>query len=263
MSSSSVKIVPRYSHERGHSDHGWLKTFHTWSFAGYQNRQFMNFGSLRVMNEDRVTPREGFGTHSHREFEIFSYVVSGELEHRDSMGNVEVMKRGDIQLTSAGTGISHSEKTHGNREVHFLQIWTVPSQSRLTPKYFTRHFTEEEKRDTLLRVVAPVASEGVSLEREGKGPAPVQSPVSLYATILSKGKSVTHRAPKKDAKVYVHVIQTSGYNPSASSGATIELNGTQLREGDGAFVFAANEGDEIVLDNVGAKDAEVLLFDVE
>ncbi|EJD48217.1 pirin domain-containing protein [Auricularia subglabra TFB-10046 SS5] len=260
---ANIKVVPRYSHERGHADHGWLKTFHTWSFAGYQNRQFQNFGHLRVLNEDRVVPYEGFGTHPHREFEIFSYIVSGELEHRDSMGNVEVMKRGDIQLTSAGTGISHSEKTHGNREVHFLQIWTMPSQNRLQPKYYTRHFTDDEKRDKLLRVVAPINSEGVNTEREGTGPAPVHSPVSLFATIMSTGTTLTHRVPNANGKVYVHVVQTSGYNAGAATGATVEVAGTRLSEGDGAFIQATNEGDELNLANVGSKDAEVLLFDVE
>lgn len=179
------------------------------------------------------------------------------------MGNIEVLKRGDLQLTSAGTGISHSEKTHGSRDVHFLQIWTTPSRSGLMPKYFTRHFTEGEKRDKLVRVVAPMGSAGVSAARETSGPAPVNSPVTLSATILSNGRSVTHRAPKASAKMYVHVIQTSGYNPKAASGATIEIAGTQLREGDGAFIYAMQEGDEIQLDNVGAKDAEVLVFDVE
>ncbi|KAJ6549103.1 RmlC-like cupin domain-containing protein [Mycena vulgaris] len=109
----SMKVVPRPNQERGNADHDWLKTFHTFYFASYQDREHAQFGSLRVINEDRVAPRTGFGTHSHREFEIFSYIVSGQLEHKDSMGNVEVLKRGDLQLTSAGTGISHSEKAHG------------------------------------------------------------------------------------------------------------------------------------------------------
>ncbi|KZV98737.1 RmlC-like cupin [Exidia glandulosa HHB12029] len=260
---SSIKVVPRPSHERGNADYGWLKTFHTWNFAGYRDPRFENFGSLRVLNEDRVTPEEGFGTHSHREFEIFSYIVSGELEHRDSMGNVEVMKRGDVQLTSAGTGISHSEKTHGDREVHFLQIWATPSTKRLPPKYYTRHFTDAEKRDKLIRVVAPVGSDDVNNEREGTGPTPVTSPVTLWATILSPGTDLKHRVPRAGAKAYVHVVQTSGHNPKASTGATVHVAGSQLREGDGAFIYAENEGDEITLSNVGDGDAEVLLFDVE
>ncbi|KAF7289015.1 hypothetical protein HMN09_01349400 [Mycena chlorophos] len=186
-----VKIIPRPSQERGHADHDWLKTFHTFSFASYYEPSHAQFGPLRVINEDRVAPRTGFGTHSHQEFEIFSYVVAGQLEHKDSMGNTEILKRGDLQLTSAGTGISHSEKAHGSKQVHFLQIWSLPSVSRLTPKYFTRHFTDAEKRDQWARVVAPVEAEGVVAEREAQGPAPVQSPLTLYATLLSDGKNLT------------------------------------------------------------------------
>ncbi|KAH7106074.1 pirin domain-containing protein [Auriculariales sp. MPI-PUGE-AT-0066] len=262
--SSDIKVVVRPSVERGHAEHpGFLRTFHTWSFASYLDSKFTQFESLRVLNEDRVTAHQGFGTHGHKEFEIFSYIVSGELQHRDSMGNVEVMKRGDIQSTSAGTGITHSEMTHGDNEVHFLQMWVQPSQRGLKPAYYTRHFTDAEKRDTLLRVVAPAGSDGVSSERETSGPTPVNSPVTVWATILSQGKAVTHRVPKPSAKVYVHVIQTSGYNTGPASGATVEVNGTQLREGDGAFVYATKAGDELVINNVGASDAEFLVFDVE
>ncbi|KAF8586446.1 pirin domain-containing protein [Ramaria rubella] len=264
----NVTFVPRPSEGRGGDNHGWLKTFHSFSFAMYQDSQFDSWGALRVLNEDRVEPKTGFGTHGHREFEIFSYVVNGELEHKDSMGNTEILKRGDVQLTSAGTGIRHSEKAHGPKEVHFLQIWTVPSISRLEPKYFTRHFTDEEKKDKLVRVVAPVKAEGVLPDREGSGPAPVQSPVTLYATLLSPSASVTHTfsSPGEGAKKrrgYVHVIQTSGYNTGKSSGASVQLNGgLQLAEGDGTFAVVA-EGDKIEVKNVGDRVAEVLLFDLE
>jgi len=265
--SSKVKLVLRPSHERGHADHGWLKSFHTWNFASYYNPSYDAFGALRVMNEDRVSPKEGFGTHSHKEFEIFSYIVSGELEHRDSMGNIEVMKRGDIQLTSAGTGISHSEKTHGSKEVHFLQIWTIPSVSKLTPKYFARHFSDAEKLDKLVPVVAPIGSEGVSDVREGTGPAPVQSPVTLYATILSPGKSVVHTFPAPQAgnqrKAYIHVIQTSGYNAKIASGGHVKVNDAlEMREGDGAFAWGARS-ETLEIKNTGNSSVEVLVFDVE
>jgi hypothetical protein len=167
-----------------------------------------------VINEDRVDPNEGFGTHPHREFEIFSYIVKGELEHRDSMGNLEIMKRGDLQMTSAGTGIRHSEyNRHTSKPVHFLQvrflssvrervslsslfrcsrsltlaldscafrqIWALPNESGLKPTYYTRHFTDDEKKAGLVRVVAPVGGKGVSEEREVAGPAPVRLPLSL------------------------------------------------------------------------------------
>ncbi|EJD07579.1 Pirin-domain-containing protein [Fomitiporia mediterranea MF3/22] len=286
---TGVKIVPRRSTERGHADHDWLKTFHTFSFAMYQDPEHMQFGSLRVINEDRVKPRTGFGTHSHREFEIFSYVVSGELEHKDSMNNTEILKRGDLQLTSAGSpGISHSEKCHGSLPVHFLQIWTLPWKAGLPAKYFTRHFTDEEKKDTWCRVVAPVGAEGVLSEvrdgdGDGKGPAPVQSPVTLFASLLSPGTKLPSAFPEKvystnkDAetslrKKYIHVVQTSGYNPNDSAGASVRVASGEkdkgaveevfLREGDGAYIFG-EKGKVLEVENVGDRVAEVLLFDVE
>jgi len=264
----SVKIEARPSHERGHADHGWLKTFHTFSFASYGDANYMGFGPLRVINEDRVQASKGFGLHSHREMEIFSYVVSGELEHKDSMGNLEILKRGDVQLTSAGTGIQHSEYNRNrSKQVHFLQIWANPAVSKLAPNYFTRHFTDEEKRDTLLRIVAPVGSEGVSSKREDSGPAPVQSPVTLYATLLSPSKTVTHIFPtpvsSEPRKSYIHVVQTSGYNTGEAKGARVRLNGgLELAEGDGAFAWG-REGDKLEVENVGDKVAEVLVFDIE
>ncbi|KAJ7578163.1 RmlC-like cupin domain-containing protein [Mycena floridula] len=263
---SLAAIIPRRSEERGNADHGWLKSFHTFSFASYQSSAHENYGALRVINEDRVAPRTGFGTHSHREFEIFSYVVAGELEHKDSMGNTEVLKRGDLQLTSAGTGISHSEKAHGSKQVHFLQIWSVPSKSRLQPKYFTRHFSDAEKKDNWVRVVAPVDAEGVHADqREGEGPTPVNSPLSLYATLLSKGMTISQ--PVNGPKAYIHVVQTSGYNVGAATGATVKVTTGQgveevLKEGDGAYILTGNAKD-IQVENLGDTVAEILLFDLQ
>ncbi|PBK98955.1 RmlC-like cupin [Armillaria gallica] len=262
---SSTKIIPRRSEERGNADHDWLKTFHTFSFAMYQDSEHERFGALRVMNEDRVEAKTGFGTHSHREFEIFSYVVAGALEHKDSMGNTEILKRGDLQLTSAGTGISHSEKAHGPSEVHFLQIWSLPSTPRLQPKYFTRHFTDAEKTDKFIRVVAPVDAEGVQKDkREGAGPAPVNSPLTLYATLLSQGKTLTQAMNGK--KGYIHVVQTGGYNTGPATGGTIKISGgpgpeETLKEGDGAYLFIGDG--QVKVENVGDKTAEILLFDLE
>ncbi|TFK90845.1 pirin domain-containing protein [Polyporus arcularius HHB13444] len=260
-----MKFVSRPSSERGNADHGWLKTFHTFSFASYYDAQHDHYGCLRVINEDRVEPKTGFGTHAHREFEIFSYIVSGELEHRDSMGNVEVMKRGDLQMTSAGTGIRHSEHTHGAQQVHFLQIWSVPSTRGLSPQYFTRHFSDDEKRDRWAHVVAPVEAEGVVEKREAPGPAPVHSPLDLYATLLSQGKKLSHVFGRQ--KGYIHVVQTSGYNTKEASGAHVRVSGTDggpvdLKEGDGAYISAA-PGEELVVENVGDRVAEILLFDLE
>jgi hypothetical protein len=264
----NVKFELRPSQERGNADHGWLKTFHTFSFANYYDGKYDSFGALRVINEDRVKPSTGFGTHSHSEFEIFSYVVAGELEHKDSMGNLEILKRGDLQMTSAGTGIRHSEKCAGNKPVHFLQIWAKPQTGRLPPKYYTRHFTDDEKRDKLVRIVAPSGADGVSDEREGSGPAPVHAQLSLYATLLSKEKTVTHAFGKPvngsaPRKAFVQVIQTSGYNPSTATGSRVRLNGgLELGEGDGTFAWA-KEGEKIDIENIGDKTAEVLVFDIE
>ncbi|KAF5372058.1 hypothetical protein D9758_005116 [Tetrapyrgos nigripes] len=269
--SDSIQIVPRRSEERGHADHGWLKTFHTFSFAMYQQSGHDHYGCLRVINEDRVAAHNGFGTHSHREFEIFSYVVEGELEHKDSMGNTEILSRGHVQLTSAGTGISHSEKAHGTKPVHFLQIWSIPSTPRLTPNYFTRFFSDEEKTDKWVRVVAPVSAEGVKKDlRDGKGsdgngdgPAPVQSPLTLYASIVGEGKKVTQEMT--GTKGYFHVIMTSGYNEDKAQGGTVKISGSggevMLREGDGAYL-QVKPGSEFVVENVGDRKAEILLFDL-
>jgi len=222
-----------------------------------------------VINEDRVEPSEGFGTHGHREMEIFSYVVRGELEHKDSMGNLEILKRGDVQLTSAGTGIRHSEYNRNDKEqVHFLQIWAQPSKSNLTPKYFTRHFTDEEKTDKLVTVVAPIGDKDVQEVREGSGPAPVQSPVTLKATILNPGKVVEHTFPSPAAdqaarKGYIHVVQTSGYNTGAAKGSRIRVNGgLELAEGDGTFAWG-QAGDKLEIESIGSTPAEVLVFDIE
>ena len=181
------------------------------------------------------------------------------------MGNVEVMKRGDLQMTSAGTGIRHSEHTHGAKQVHFLQIWSMPSTRGLTPQYFTRHFPDEEKKDRWAHVVAPVGAEGVVEKREAPGPAPVHSPLDLYATLLSRGKSLEHGFAR--GKGYIHVVQTSGYNTKEATGAQMRVLGgeggpVELREGDGAYIMAS-PGEELAIENVGDQTAEVLLFDME
>ncbi|PCH44477.1 RmlC-like cupin [Wolfiporia cocos MD-104 SS10] len=265
-----MKVIPRRSDERGNADHGWLKTFHTFSFAVYASGEHDQFGCLRVLNEDRVEPQTGFGTHPHREFEIFSYLVSGQLEHQDSMGNMEVLKRGDLQLTSAGTGIRHSEKCHGSEQVHFIQIWSIPHKGGLSPTYYTRHFTDEEKKDNWVQVVAPAGSPGVSDAREASGPAPVHSKLSLYATLLSPSSALPHVFPKEGdgelRKVYIHVVQTSRYNPGTPSGAQVRISGADvtvdLREGDGAYIMG-EAGTEMKVENAGDRVAEILLFDVE
>lgn len=182
------------------------------------------------------------------------------------MGNTEVLKRGDLQMTSAGTGIRHSEYAHGDKQVHFLQIWSKPSVSNLTPAYFTRHFTDEEKKDQWVRVVAPVGEAGVSDDREATGPAPVHSPLSLRATLLSPGRSLSHGLSASSSKGYVHVVQTSGFNASTASGNTVRVYapGTQdaiLREGDGLYITPSNEI-TVSVENTGESVAEILLFEL-
>jgi redox-sensitive bicupin YhaK (pirin superfamily) len=185
------------------------------------------------------------------------------------MGNTEILKRGSLQLTSAGTGISHSEKAHGTKPVHFLQIWSLPHTQRLEPKYFTREFSDAQKTNTWLRVVAPVGADDVSLERDGKGAAPVQSALTMYATLLEKGKSLEKKLGGK--KGYVHVVQTSGYNTSKGSGATVRVSGAGdgqqevvLKEGDGTYLTVGQgQGAELIVENVGDTTAEILLFDLE
>lgn len=182
------------------------------------------------------------------------------------MGNTEILRRGDLQLTSAGTGISHSEKAHGSKQVHFLQIWSLPSTSKLQPKYFTRHFTDEEKTDKWARIVAPVGAEGVLTVREGEGPTPVQSPLTLFATLLGQNKSLSR--PFTGKKGYIHVIQTSGYNEGASKGASVKVTSKggeelTLGEGDGAYIFVGNNGNALEVENVGDRVAEILVFDLD
>ncbi|KAG7575366.1 hypothetical protein FFLO_00356 [Filobasidium floriforme] len=283
MSASNIKFTPRKSEERGGANHGWLKTFHTFSFANYQDEAFEQYGPLRVINEDRVIPTQGFGTHAHREFEIFSYILDGQLTHRDSLHNTEILKRGDLQMTSTGTGIRHSEFNDNPKEgVHFLQIWAMPHTRGLKPNYYTRHVSDEEKRDKLVRIVAPVGAEGVKDEREAAGPAPVHSWLSMSASLLSPKASVSHTvsrpfnpSAKTQAKrVYLHLVQSSGYNTRASythadaakvkvSAKGKDIEGVVLGEGDGMFIDGGVEGDVVEIESVGGREAEFVLFEMD
>jgi len=264
----NVHLIPRPSQERGKRDLGWLQAFYTFSISpeSYYDPKLINFGSLRHINEDRIQSAKGFGLHSHREMEIFSYIVAGELEHQDSMKNVEIMKRGDVQMTSAGTGISHSEfNKNEQQQTHVIQVWILPSTANLTPKYYTRHFTDEEKKDTLRPIVAPLSAPSVVDERNGQGPAPIHAGVSVFASILSPGATVTHTYPANSVqrKAYILVIQTSGYNTGPATGARVKLNGgLELSEGDGVFA-TGGDGDKIEIENVGDRPGEILVFDIE
>jgi len=258
---STLNITKRPWSQRGHADHGWLYTFHTFSFASYFNPKFQSYGPLRVINEDRVEAGTGFGTHSHAEFLIWSYIVNGELEHKDSMGNLEILKRGDVQFTSAGTGIRHSEyNRNSEKDNHFLQIWAKPNVRGLKPSYTTRNFTDEMKQDKLVRIIESTdRHSGADGEHD---PIPAHSDVSMDASILSPGKTVEHELVADGArKLYAHVVMTDKTQPA--DGAKIKIGDVVLGEGDGAFVDGASgKGNKVQIESVGSKPAEFILFDM-
>ncbi|KAF9635629.1 Pirin [Lasiodiplodia theobromae] len=259
---TATKIVPRPWNERGHADHGWLYTYHTFSFASYWSPEHESFGPLRVINEDRVAPGTGFGTHSHAEFLIWSYVVGGELEHKDSMGNLEYLHRGDVQFTSAGTGIRHSEYNRNNKdEVHFLQIWAKPAVSRLKPSYTTRTFPDELKLNKLCRIMESVDRHSANDSKSA--PIPLHADLSMSASLLEPGMKVRHQlVADGERKVYLHVVMNGREQPK-DGGAAIRVGDRILREGDGAYVEGLKGPGEVVVESVGDKRAEFLLFDME
>jgi quercetin 2,3-dioxygenase len=230
-------IAIRKSQDRGHADHGWLNTRFTFSFADYYDPKHEQFRTLRVMNDDRVAGGGGFPPHPHRDMEIVTYVLEGALQHQDSMGNGSVIKPGDIQYMSAGTGVTHSEFNASNTDpVHLYQIWMLPEARGLKPAYDQKNFTEAEKRGKL-RLLA--SSDG----RDGS--IKIRQENDLYATVLANGDSVRHEL-KPERHAYVQVARGS-----------VKLNGKELAEGDGAAISA-----EKSLELTGVNDAEVLLFDL-
>ncbi|MCG5074879.1 pirin family protein [Paraburkholderia tagetis] len=230
-------IQVRAANERGRAEHGWLSSRHTFSFGSYYDPQQPGYSDLLVINDDRVAPSQGFGTHPHRDMEIMSYVLEGALEHRDSMGTGSVIVPGDVQLMSAGSGVTHSEFNHSNRDsVHFLQIWVVPGESGGTPLYQQRNVPSTEKRGRL-RLIASPDGAGESLT--------IKQNAAIYAGLFDGDERATYNlAP--DRYAYVHVARGS-----------VKLNGTMLREGDGARIRA-----ESALEFTEGNDAEVLLFDL-
>lgn len=230
-------LVIRRSDDRGRANLGWLDSRHTFSFADYYDPRFMGFGPLRVINEDRVQPGQGFGTHGHRDMEIISYVLEGALEHRDSMGNGSVIRRGDVQRMSAGTGVQHSEFNHSQNEpVHFFQIWIIPERPGLAPGYEEKRFGDDEKRGRL-RLIA---------SRDGRdGSVVVHQDTDLYAALLSAGDEVVH-AIERTRKAWVQV----------ASGA-VTVNGEELAAGDGAAIAY----EENIAIRAGTA-SELLLFDM-
>ncbi|KAH6868607.1 RmlC-like cupin domain-containing protein [Alternaria rosae] len=255
---TSMKLTKRGWSQRGHADHDWLYTYHTFSFASYYDPRHESFGPLRVINEDRVKAGTGFGTHSHAEFLIFSYIVNGVLEHKDSMGNLENLKRGEVQFTSAGTGIRHSEYNRNtDSEVHFLQIWAKPNKRGLKPHYETKKFTDEEKADKLVRIM-----ESTDRLEKSKGAIGLQADLSMDASILSPGKKVVHElVAEGPRKLFAHVVM-GGRSQPKQGGAQVKIGDTVFGEGDGAYIEGVSGPGKIEIESVGDKPAEFLLFDM-
>jgi quercetin 2,3-dioxygenase len=230
-------IAVRKSEARGHANHGWLDSYHTFSFANYYDRNYMNFRSLRVINEDVVNPGKGFGTHGHSDMEIITYVLEGALEHKDSLGTGAVIKPGEVQRMSAGTGIQHSEFNPSQTDpVHLLQIWLLPDTNGLSPSYEQRDFPLAERHGKLRLVAARDTRDGA---------VKVHQDVDLYAAVLDKNSQVSHvLQPNRHAWIQV------------ARGAVL-LNGLTLEKGDGA---AVSDEAELVIE--AAEDAEFLLFDL-
>ncbi|XAH25907.1 pirin family protein [Xylophilus sp. GW821-FHT01B05] len=230
-------LTLRPSQDRGYADHGWLKSFHSFSFAGYYDPAHMGFGNLRVINEDRIAPGTGFGTHGHRDMEIVSYVLSGELAHKDSMGNVKGIPPGDVQRMSAGTGVQHSEFNHAEgQNTHFLQIWIQPNQQGIPASYEQKRFDDTEKRGALRLVASPDGAQGS---------VTIHADALMYAGLFDGAESAT-LALNPTRKTYVHLVR-----------GELNVNGQPLHGGDAALL----EG-ESQITITGGRDAEVLVFDL-
>jgi redox-sensitive bicupin YhaK (pirin superfamily) len=230
-------LTLRKSSERGYADHGWLKSFHSFSFAGYYDPQHMGWGNLRVINEDRIAPGTGFGTHGHRDMEIISYVVSGNLAHKDSMGNVKGIPPGDVQRMSAGTGVQHSEFNHAEGEAtHFFQIWLEPSQKGIAPGYEQKAFSAAEKQGVLRLLASPDAAEGSVL---------LHADARLYSGLFEADQTAALELPA-GRLAYVHLMR-----------GQLQVNGQALSAGDAALLDGESR-----IDLSQGEGAEVLVFDL-
>lgn len=230
-------LTIRQSQDRGYADHGWLKSYHSFSFAGYHDPEHMGWGNLRVINEDRIAPGTGFGSHGHRDMEIISYVLSGSLAHKDNIGNGTVIPPGDVQRMSAGRGVVHSEFNHEQDNLtHFFQIWIEPNQRGITPGYEQKTFPEQDKRGALRLVASPDGAQGS---------VTIHADASLYAGLFTGNEAATLAlSPKR--KAYVHVVSGS-----------LNVNGQKLQAGD-----AAKLSEEQLVKLSEGFDAEVLVFDL-
>ena len=230
-------ITIRKSEDRGHFNHGWLDTYHTFSFDQYFDAAHMHFRSLRVINEDRVAAAHGFPTHSHRDMEIITYILAGELQHRDSMGNGSVIRPGDVQRMTAGSGVSHSEFNPSPAEAcHLLQIWIMPNARNLAPSYEQKFFSEAERENKLCLMVSNVADDGaVTINQDAR----------VYGSLLTAGQGVAHQlSPGRSAWIQL-------------ARGSLTVKGEALKAGDGAAV-----SEESLLAITAAHDSEFLLFDL-
>lgn len=230
-------LIKRPANDRGYADHGWLRSFHSFSFADYFDRNHMHFGPLRVINEDWVAANMGFGMHPHKDMEIVTYILEGELTHQDSMGHQEVIRPNEVQRMSAGTGVFHSEfNCHPTDTCHLLQIWILPDQKNLKPEYEQTAFDPAEKRGKLRLVAAPDGAQGA---------VTIHTDTRLYAGLFDGVESVTHALPG-DRMAYVHVAR-----------GKIQVNGEALSAGDALML---HDEAELTLDQ--GKQSEVLVFDL-
>ncbi len=230
-------IKVRKAAERGHFDFGWLNTYHTFSFGDYYDPSHMSFRSLRVINEDIVAPGRGFPRHGHRDMEIFTYIIEGALQHRDSMGNGSIIRPGDVQRMSAGTGVTHSEANPSSDErVHLLQIWILPAKEGIEPDYEEKKFPAEEKRNRMRLIISPEGSEGaVKINQDAR----------VYASVLDQDSEVAHPL-ERGRHAWIQVAAGS-----------VTINNTELQQGDGAAV-----SDESDLKIAAREPSEILLFDL-
>jgi quercetin 2,3-dioxygenase len=227
----------RRSADRGRADHGWLKSFHTFSFADYYDPEWMGYGPLRVINDDRVAPGEGFGKHGHRDMEILTYILAGALEHRDSMGNGSVIRPGDVQRMSAGTGVTHSEfNPSATEEVHFLQIWLLPDALRVAPGYEQKHFTAADKRGRLRLIAAPDGEDGAVV---------IHQQARVFAGLLDGTEQAEFRVPP-GRRAWLQVAR-----------GALSVDDARLSAGDGARTPGPAQ-----FTLHGGTDAEVLVFDL-
>lgn len=235
-------LTIRKSDERGAVDHGWLRAKHSFSFASYYEEAHMGFRSLRVINEDRVDPEQGFPTHSHRDMEIITYVISGALEHKDSMGNGSVIRPGDVQYMSAGNGVRHSEFNHSNRDiVHLLQIWILPDKENYQPTYDQKNFTEEARKNNLQLVAT-----GDAQRARDRGAILIRQDADLYASLLATGKTLEHKIdPARGA--WIQLVK-----------GQLTVNGIAVAAGDGLRIEK-----ESLIKISSQQDAEFLMFDLD